>query len=220
MCSWIASALSMVLIAGAATVAPPKAAAPARAASATLTKESLLERLSRLPGLEAKFREEKRMALLVAPLVSEGTLHFAPPGRLARHTLRPARSSVLIDGAKLSFGDARGKQAIDLEKNPTVRMFVESFVKILAGDGPALMRMYDLRFRAGTGSSWTLTLRPKLAPMNQVIERLTIRGDDIVLHEMEMVEVGGDVTLTTFTEVDTSRRYSDAELRRIFSLSR
>ena len=33
---------------------------------------------------------------------------------------------------------------------------------------------------------------------------------------MRVVELGGDETITTFTEVDTARRFSDAELAELF----
>lgn len=199
--------------------APNAPAAPtAPEPAAPMTQERVLERLQRVPGLSARFREEKRMTLLVAPLVSEGTLHFAPPGRFARHTVRPARQSIVVEGQRLHFGDARGRQDIDLAANPAVRMFVDGFVSILAGDARALRKTYDLRFRAGDGLTWTMVLSPKLAPVDKFIARITIHGDDVVLREIETVEVGGDVTTMTFTEVDTSRRYTNAEARRIFRL--
>ena len=59
------------------------------------TLETLLARFSKIPGLSAKFREEKHMTLLARPLVNEGTLHFAPPHRVARHVTKPSLSSVL-----------------------------------------------------------------------------------------------------------------------------
>ena len=78
-------------------------AAGSARAEVTITRAELLERFRKVPGLYARFREEKRIALLVDPLVSEGTLHFVPPERLAKHVLQPAKSSVLIDGGVLRF---------------------------------------------------------------------------------------------------------------------
>ena len=57
------------------------------------TVETLLAEFSHMPGLEARFREEKRIALLVLPLVSEGTIHFAPPARLVVTVMTGRRRS-------------------------------------------------------------------------------------------------------------------------------
>ena len=48
--------------------------------------EELMGRLAESGGVRARFRETKHLSLLTAPLVSEGTLYFAPPDRFARHT--------------------------------------------------------------------------------------------------------------------------------------
>lgn len=185
-----------------------------------MTRTDLLARLKRVPGLSAKFREEKRLALLVAPLVSEGTLYYVPPGRLARHTLEPVESTVLIENGKLRVGDANGTRELDLHTSPVVRLLVEGFMKVLAGDGEALMRTYEVGFEAGSGRTWTMVLKPKVSPLDKLVQSITFRGEDVVIHAMETLEAGGDVTVTTFTEVDANRKYNAAELRRIFRLPR
>jgi outer membrane lipoprotein-sorting protein len=211
---------SILLVFSFSVAVPAVASQPTPRVTETMTRTSLLARLKQVPGLSAKFREEKRIELLVAPLVSKGTLHYVPPGRLARHTLEPAKHTVLIDRGKLTVGDANGRQELDLHANPVIRLLVEGFVKVLAGDGEALMRTYDVRFEAGEGRTWTMVLRPKVAPLDKLVQSITFRGEDVVIHAMETVEVGGDVTLTTFTDVDTNRKYNAEELRRIFRLPR
>ena len=191
-------------------------AAPAAARPAPL--EDLLARFRAMPGLQADFREEKRFALLDAPLVSEGTLHFAPPGRLVRHTTTPVRSTVLIDGDRLAFGDEQGQAELDLTQRPVVRLFVDAFVKLLAGDQPALERLFALEHAQGGDDAWTLVLRPLVPPMKGIIDRMELRGHGLVLDRLLMVEVGGDETLTTFTRVDVERRYAPDEAARIFTL--
>ena len=116
------------------------------------------------------------MALLAAPLVNEGTLYFAPKGRLVRHITAPAPATVLIDEGSLRFADAGGSETLSLAQNPVLRLFVDSFVKIFAGDRVALERMYTMELQAlPVGADgvarWSLGLRPRVAPMTQIIER-------------------------------------------------
>lgn len=180
--------------------------------------EELLARFRAMPGLEAEFREEKRFALLDAPLVSEGTLHFQPPGRLARHTRTPTTTTVLVDGDRLAFGDERGRTELDLARKPVVRLFVDAFVKLFAGDRAALDRMFVVEHRALADDGWTLVLRPKLSPMKETIERLELAGRGLVLERMRLVETGGDETITTYSRVDAERRYSPEDAARVFRL--
>ena len=64
----------------------------------------LLRAFAEMSGFEAKFREEKTIALLAAPLVNEGTVHFDRSGLFARHVIKPERSSLLIEDGVLSLG--------------------------------------------------------------------------------------------------------------------
>lgn len=216
--------IGVLLVAGALLAGPAAAQEPVAApAASTPALEQLLARFAAMSGLSARFREEKRMALLAAPLVSEGTLYFAPKGRLARHITAPAPATVLIDEGSLRFADAGGTETMSLTQNPVVRLFVDSFVKIFAGDRVALERMYTMELAALPAAAdgvarWSLRLRPRVAPMTQIIERLELVGHDVALESMRVVEVGGDETLTTFSEVDTQRRFTAEELSALFRL--
>ncbi len=216
------------LLTGPAHAQAPAAAAPVATstttpAAAPIGLEQLLARFAAMSGLSAKFREEKRMALLAAPLVNEGVLYFAPPGRLARHITAPAPATVLIDAGSLRYADAGGSETLTLDQNPVLRLFVDSFVKIFAGDREALARMYTMELVALPAGAdglprWSLRLRPRVAPMTQIIERVEIEGRDVMLETMRVVEVGGDETVTTFTQVDTQRRFTAEELTALFRL--
>lgn len=215
---WLVLACS-VLVAGPVAAQAP-AVVPAVSAPAL---EQLLARFAAMSGLSARFREEKRMALLAAPLVNEGMLYFAPKGKLARHITAPAPATVLIDEGSLRFADAGGTETMSLAQNPVLRLFVDSFVKIFAGDRVALERMYTMELQALPAGAdgvarWSLGLRPRVAPMTQIIERLEIVGHDVALESMRVVEIGGDETITTFSEVDTQRRFTPEELVALFRL--
>lgn len=215
----------LVMLMGALVSAPVQAQAPVSApvVVAPMTLDQLLARFAGMSGLSAKFREEKRMALLAAPLVNEGILYFAPKGRLARHITAPAPATVLIDEGSLRYADAGGSETLTLDQNPVLRLFVDSFVKIFAGDREALARMYTMELvglpaGADGAARWSLRLRPRVAPMTQVIERIDIEGHEIVLETMRIVEIGGDETVTSFSEVDAQRRFTEQELATLFSL--
>ncbi|MBI5608801.1 MAG: outer membrane lipoprotein carrier protein LolA [Deltaproteobacteria bacterium] len=189
-------------------------AAPAPVAAADLA--GLLKSLAQMPGLQAQFVEKKTMALLAAPLVTTGALYYTQPGMLARHTATPAMSVVVVDAKQVRMWDGKRWEVLDFAKQPVVRGFVDSFVRILQGDAPALERLYAMQFAALPAGRWTLTLRPKQAPLSQVVEFMTLAGQGLAVQSMRMVELGGDETVTTFAAVDTARKFSDAEKTKYF----
>ena len=192
-----------------ADVAPVEATAPAPSLSV------VLERLAAMRGLSASFREEKHMSLLAVPIVNEGVIYFAPPDKLVRRVDKPMPSTVLITSGRLEVADGSGRQTIDLTASPAVRLFVDSFVKIYAGDQAAPERMYTLAL-AGAGERWTLTLRPKVAPMRDVIDRIVLDGEGLVVSSMRIEEKNGDVTVTTFRDVRPDRVFTEAEQAALF----
>jgi hypothetical protein len=54
--------------------------------------------------------------------------------------------------------------------------------------------------------------------MTQIIDRIEITGHDVTLETMRVIEIGGDETVTTFSEVDTKRHFTPQELKSLFTL--
>ncbi|MDP6945156.1 MAG: outer membrane lipoprotein carrier protein LolA [Myxococcota bacterium] len=179
----------------------------------------LLSEFTRSAGVEARFVEEKHMALLAAPLVAKGTIYFDPPGSLARHTSAPASSRLLITTDRVTFTDAHGTQVLELGARPVVRSFVESFVTLLRGDFDALDRRYEMAlFIPKAAGHWQLTLRPRSGPMARVFDRLVVRGAHRTIEQFVAYERDGDHTVTRFSGVNPARTFSDAERQRLFTV--
>lgn len=183
--------------------------------------DALLARFAALPGLEAHFVEEKRVALLAVPMRSEGQIYFAHPGRLMRRVERPDPSQALISEGQLTMRAGGRTQQIAISENPVLRGFVDSFRAVLAGDREQLLRFYraELTARPDDGDdAWTLVLHPRSPELRQFLRVITLRGVGVRIESMHMVEDNGDETRTEFRDVRTDRRFSNAEARRIFSI--
>jgi hypothetical protein len=123
-----------------AQAAGPKPTGKPAEQKAPADVDALLAGLSKAPGLYARFREEKHITLLQQPLVSEGSIYFAPPSRFARHTEKPITSTMVIDGNQLQFGNADGQESMNLGTNPVARLFADAFVMLLSGNRPGSRR--------------------------------------------------------------------------------
>ncbi len=195
------------------------------------TAEELFTQLSTLTGLEATFVETKKMALLRVPLRSEGTLFYMRPGYLLRQVTQPKPSRVLITPDRLELTDTRGSRTMDLRSRPDVKLFVESFLKVLAGDRAALAEVFDIQFAritpspplqpagAAPGLEWTLTLTPKAAPLNHIVRKLTLSGSGFAVQRMEVLETKGDHATTELHVKSVGRSFSDEEKLNLFGIA-
>ena len=205
----------------AAPSSAPSPAAPADPSAATLTDVGvLLDSFARMPGLEARFVEEKQIALLAKPLESKGRLFFARPGMLLRRVEAPRASEVVITPSELRMKNADGEQQIDLRSRADLRPFVESLVWLLSGNRKALADVYSFAFQpAGTDPSWHLKLTPKSGAIGKLIQYIQVSGRGLAVDQVEVREISGDATLTRIVEANPNRHFDAAELKKLFGVS-
>lgn len=180
---------------------------------------SLLEKLSTVSGLEARFVEKKKLALLKAPLVSEGRIYYTRGGYMARMVEKPITSTVRIGPTKLEVIDESGKKDIDLRSRPDIKTFVESFVHVVAGDYDALAKVYKLSFASEGDDAWLLTLVPTSETLSKLVKKLEIRGRGFAPHTILVLEAAGDSTEIVLNSVDPEREFTAEERERLFGLS-
>jgi hypothetical protein len=196
------------------------ATAPPAAARDAVDLDALIGGFAKMPGLAARFREEKHIALLKAPLTNEGTLYFAPPDLLVRHVERPAPSTLLLRGDELVMGTAADSQTIDLANQPAVRAFVDAFRLVLAGDLAGLRTLYAIEVRSGAEpGAWRLVLMPRDERLAGVVRVIELAGREALLAELTVREPDGDFTVTRFRDVDPQRRFTPEERDALFRLA-
>jgi outer membrane lipoprotein-sorting protein len=206
----------LVLAAGLPVLAAGLGASTSAVAAQAMSVDELLAGFAKMPGLYAEFQQESHFGLLAAPLIDSGTLHYAD-GKLARRTVSPTPSVVVMDDKGIEYGDGHTVERLDLAGKPAIKQFVDAFTKIFAGDRKGLEALYRVEFAAGEGRSWTLTLVPKVAPMKDIIAKVVVSGTDLEIATMRVLETGGDETITKFSKVDTAKKYSKTEKQKLFS---
>jgi len=189
--------------------------------------DALLRHFSSRPGFSAEFHELKHMELLIDPLISTGALYFSPPDLLARHTTQPTPSALTIRGEELRFGEGGDLTRIDLASNPGLKIFVDSFRALLAGDAEALRANFALHYQGasdaeglpGVEEEWEIQLTPLRSPLSEQITRIALRGTGLQPRVIHVLEAGGDETLTHLSAVNTERSFSPVERKKLFRLT-
>lgn len=180
--------------------------------------EALVGRFRQMPGLQARFEEEKSIALLERPLRSSGQLAFVPPQLLVRRVDWPTPSLLRLDGDRLLWADASGSERLDLGANPTARAFARTFTDVLAGDLPRLRASYEISFRpqgSAPASAWRIDLTPRDDALARAISSISIEGRGVAPERLWVREASGDATVTRFHDVDPDHRFDEAEIARL-----
>jgi outer membrane lipoprotein-sorting protein len=149
---------------------------------------------------------------------SEGTLYYAKPRLLARHTDKPRKASLLLRGETLSFGDKEHSESIELSAQPSLRVLVDTFVSVLGGDLAALTRVADVRAEALPNQGFRIRVLPKDDKVKRLVRSMSFEGMGALLSRMELLDANGDTTVTTFQDVALRKAFSAAEQARLFKI--
>lgn len=207
-----------------ATPPPSKAETTQQAdASQQQSMERLFEALQKLPGIEARFKEEKHLRLLALPIESEGVLYFHKDGYLLRKITKPSPSSIRITPEALFIDEDDKQQRVPLSSHQDVAHMVQSFLWILAGDLESLRAHFRMEFQAhdktqtqGVPDHWTLKLHPTHTRVKKLLKSVTVRGSGVEVKEITVEESEGDRTVTTIESVNAAREFSEAEAKQFF----
>ena len=176
-------------------------ATPALPAEPPLTLDRLMAELAgRGPGT-VRFTEVKSSALLKAPIESSGTLSYAAPARLEKHTRSPRDERLVADRDTVVIERAARKERLELRlaDYPAVRASIESIRGTLAGDLAALRRHYRVELE-GTWPDWRLHLLPSDPELAELVQKVLIGGSGARVRRIEILEASGDRSVMTIAK--------------------
>jgi outer membrane lipoprotein-sorting protein len=193
--------LGAALFAAALVAASAMGAEPAAPGAWDLKR--LMHELAQVKSARARFVESRQLAILSAPLESSGTLIYAAPGRLEKHTLAPRAESLVLDGDRLTLENKAQNQrrSFALQQYPEIWALVESMRSTLAGDLAALQRYYQVGLD-GSESQWRLTLKPVEPGMQKLVGEIRIGGSGNQVGSVEIIETGGDRSVMTIVKTE------------------
>jgi hypothetical protein len=162
----------------------------------------LMHELSAVQQAQARFVERRYLQILKQPLELTGTLTYAAPGRLEKHTLTPRPERMTVEADRLVVEDlGKGrKRTLALQDYPVLWAFIESFRATLQGDLAALSRFYTVELE-GPRERWRLQLKPKDKRMSAVVSDIRISGSHASIARIEIDEARGDRSVMTVEEV-------------------
>jgi outer membrane lipoprotein-sorting protein len=169
----------------------------ARAASGDL--QELMHLLAARRHGQVDFVEQHFLKVLKRPVESYGVMIYDAPRRLEKRTVEPRAESLVLDGDELTIQRKGRTHVLELSAYPSILPFIESLRATLAGDLPALERIFNVDF-AGTLEHWTLTLNPRDSKVAKTVSQVRIDGSRDALLKVEILEASGDRSLMTLRD--------------------
>ncbi|MDI3307810.1 MAG: hypothetical protein QJR07_11980 [Acetobacteraceae bacterium] len=173
-------------------------ALPVRAQEPAL--EALMRSMAVVRERRESFTEEKAIPELDLPLPSQGTLHWAAPDRLEKHTTSPFEERLRVQGNRMLYErpDRGISRQFGLDEQPEMRALVESIRATLAGDLAALRRHYDVSFSGVADGDWRMVLTPLSVRLRAVVQRIVLVGRGVQILAIE-TDGGGGITRMQIT---------------------
>jgi outer membrane lipoprotein-sorting protein len=203
-----AAAIAAIVLAAAV---PVRAGAPADLFDDIYRRGQPLE--DSLTTIRARFTETTTSALLVKPLVAEGTLLAVRPHDILLAYTRPERKLVRIDRTTLRFlwPDRQLRESTD------IRASQERVQKYFVDKTPDQLRSHftitaeDDRSRPGT---WRIVMVPKRKQIRQGVTKieLWLAQKTSLLETMALTFAGGDTKTMAFSQVEVNPPITLADL--------
>jgi len=157
------------------------------------TLDQLHQLLSKHERRYADFEEIHFSNFLTEPVKLSGTLIYVAPSKIEKHVTAPYEERYSVDGDVVFFENrAKGiSRTVSLEGYPLLRAFVDGLRATFAGDFKTLAKYYHLQLD-GDQNRWVLTLVPIEERLRDIIESITIQGQEDRLKQLDLRETTGD----------------------------
>jgi hypothetical protein len=170
------------------------ACGPARA----LELDELMRQLAARGAAAASFVEEQHLASLDRPLRSSGELVYHASGELEKRTLLPRAETLRYARGRVSSERGGRRTELDLRRYPQLLPLVESIRATLAGDRPALEKLFVTTLE-GDEARWRLRLAPRDAAVLRLVREVRVEGSGTQVLSLELERGNGDRSVTTMS---------------------
>jgi outer membrane lipoprotein-sorting protein len=155
-----------------------------------------------LQNISSDFHQEKHLAILKNPLMSEGRFVYQKPERLLWEVRRPSPEGFQVQGTKVKRwrGSPQEVESIDLNADPPVKAMVEQIFAWSRADFPWLEKRYNIQVREEKPTVLKLIpLDPQEKKFVAFIQ-ISFSMDWAYVRSVEIHEKGGDFTTIVFSD--------------------
>lgn len=170
-------------------------------------QQELQQQLQQHPVVRGDFVQEKHLRALPKPLLSRGQFVLAQEHGLLWLLKSPLQQDFRITRQGVARRTAQGWQAsTGASANERQNRLT---LALLSGDSEQLSRDFEAQL-SGTALAWQLTLSPKSMLLQQIFQRIELRGAQGI-EQIEIFEAQGDRTLMRLQDAQQYQALTEQE---------
>ncbi len=164
--------------------------------------EMLTQQAASMQCMNCRFTQQKTMAMLTEPTVSEGLMNYNSPDKMRWEYTSPYSFALLVDGEKITKITDRNEEVLDAKSGRMYQGIVSIIMSSATGQKLFDKSMFDVAI-TDDGEFWKAEMKPKKHNMKRMFSMLTFyfAKSNNIINKVEMTEAGGDVTTIQFYDM-------------------
>lgn len=167
------------------------------------TQEEVMQTLTNAAAamqcMNCRFTQQKTMAMLAEPTVSEGLMSYNAPNKMRWEYTSPYAFALVVNGDKITKITDGNEEILDAKSGRMYQGIVSIIMSSANGKKLFDKSMFDVDIQ-DDGEFWKAEMQPKKHNMKRMFTMLTFYfgKDDNIIKKVEMTEASGDVTTIQF----------------------
>ncbi|MBR4837807.1 MAG: outer membrane lipoprotein carrier protein LolA [Bacteroidales bacterium] len=170
------------------------------------TQEVIMETLTNAAAsmqcMNCRFTQQKTMAMLAEPTVSEGLMGYNSPDKMRWEYTSPYSFALVVDGDKITKITDGNEELLDAKSGRMYQGIVNIIMSSATGKKLFDKTMFNVDIQ-DVGEFWKAEMKPKKQNMKRMFSMLTFYfgKTDNIINKVEMTEAGGDMTTIQFYDM-------------------
>ena len=169
-------------------------------------RDQILDNLAKQPQKHFHFVQEKKLAMLDKPLITEGELLLEqnPPNSSNKNSnnnsntvtwdiQKPYTLRYILTPDTIREIDAQGERTLQIGQNPIAAAMTQAMTSTFSGQWKDNASLATIT-ATGALSSWQLLITPQAAELQPLIKTLAVTGNEGIITSIVIAETNGDST--------------------------
>jgi len=170
------------------------------AADSVAMNEQLSRKLRQHPVVKGEFEQLRNLAGIPRPIRSRGRFIYWRDHGLYWETNEPiSQAATFTPNAIIHWQSATNLQQTERNSSPIQKQISRILLAVFGGDIKSLEQLFESRWSSGS-KIWTVDLIPSIAAVKQVVEKISLSGEDYV-NNLSLVASNGDATHIQFSNI-------------------
>lgn len=164
--------------------------------------DMLTQAAASMQCMQCHFTQQKTMAMLSEPAVSEGLMSYDAPDKMRWEYTSPYSFALVVNGKEMTKITDGVEEVLDAKSGRMYQGIVNIIMSSATGKKLFDKTTFDVDIKDIDGF-WKAEMTPKKRDMKRMFSMLTFyfSKDDNIIKKVEMTEAGGDVTLIQFYDM-------------------